>query len=325
MKKILLVVSIITISSYSQNTFSELAGTYLGQTPPGEMPEIFAPELLSTGSHELDITITPDGKEIFFTRSGSDWFSMVLQFKLTDNKWIGPMMSPFSGRYQNNYPFVTPDGQKILYNSQEPVNSTQGKNNNIFVSTKLADGWDGGTLLYSTLNVNGTEMYISVAANGNIYFGARYEEGFGGCDLYYSEYLNGRYGKATNLGKSINSEHNEFHCYISPDEDYLLFDSQRPDGFGANDLYICYKLPDGSWREAVNLGNSINTEYSESRPYVSPDGKYLFFCSNRLINKPENYDKMMTYKEFQDRIEGPGNGFQDIYWVDASFVEKLNQ
>ena len=108
-----------------QNDLPVLTGVYLGQSVPSEAPKLFARDILSTGSHELDITFTPDGNEIFFTRSGPDWYSAVLQFKKVNDRWIGPVMPAFSGRYQNNYPFITPDGKSIVYNSQQPVKNMQ--------------------------------------------------------------------------------------------------------------------------------------------------------------------------------------------------------
>lgn len=50
---------------------------------------------------------------------------------------------------------------------------------------------------------------------------------------------------------------------------------------------------------------------------------YLFFCSNRLNSQTDINNRSITYKEFQDRIDGPGNGNQDIYWVDVSIINKL--
>jgi hypothetical protein len=78
-----------------------------------------------------------------------------------------------------------------------------------------------------------------------------------------------------------------------------LFDSDRPGGYGGYDLYIAWKGEDGAWRKPVNLGSKINTKYAENRAYVSPDGKYLFFTSNR-------------------------RGTMDAWWVDAKLLEKLN-
>jgi hypothetical protein len=45
----------------------KLKGAYLGQTPPGERPEIFAKGIISKGTHELDISFSPDKKYLFFS------------------------------------------------------------------------------------------------------------------------------------------------------------------------------------------------------------------------------------------------------------------
>ena len=117
-----------------------------------------------------------------------------------------------------------------------------------------------------------------------------------------------------NIMNSINISHR--------DESYILFDSIRPDGFGANDLYISFKLEDGTWSKATNMGNMINTEYSEMRPYISPDNLYLFFCSNR---PGEATDDFSSYDSFMNRIKNAGNGSQDIYWISSNFIMDLKK
>jgi len=77
-----------------------------------------------------------------------------------------------------------------------------------------------------------------------------------------------------------------------------LFDSDRPGGYGGYDIYIAWKDKDGAWTKPINLGAQINSKYAESRAYMSPEGKYLFFTSNR-------------------------NGTMDTWWVDAGVLEKL--
>ena len=69
-------------------------------------------------------------------------------------------------------------------------------------------------------------------------------------------------------------------CFIAPDESYMIYCSIRKDGLGKGDLYISFKDNKGDWSEAVNMGNSINTENHELCPFVSADGKYLFYTSN---------------------------------------------
>jgi hypothetical protein len=74
------------------------------------------------------------------------------------------------------------------------------------------------------------------------------------------------------------------------------------------DLYVSYKNGDGSWTAPANLGPTINTAAKEAFPFVTFDGKYLFFMSNRMsaLNRSLIPD-------------GPGN----VYWVDARVIRAL--
>jgi hypothetical protein len=58
----------------------------------------------------------------------------------------------------------------------------------------------------------------------------------------------------------------------------------RKDGFGSGDLYITYRDVQNNWGTPKNLGKKINTKYEESNPFVTADGKYLFFSSRRNTN-----------------------------------------
>jgi hypothetical protein len=71
-----------------------------------------------------------------------------------------------------------------------------------------------------------------------------------------------------------------------------------PRGLGEDDLYVTFKTREGEWCEPIHMGKEINTSESENRPYVSPDGKYLFYTSTIRGNR-------------------------DIYWVDAKVIDGL--
>ena len=101
------------------------------------------------------------------------------------------------------------------------------------------------------------------------------------------------------LGKNINTGKWTAHPFIAPDESYLIWDSERDNGYGKSDLYISFRQQDGSWGTAINMGAKINTDGTENGAYVSPDGKYLFF--NSPISKNNS----------------------GIYWVDAQIIETL--
>ena len=86
-----------------------------------------------------------------------------------------------------------------------------------------------------------------------------------------------------NLGPSINTEFSEFHPAISSDGLSLFFASDRPGGFGENDLWVAQR-PNrtAEWGPALNLGQSFNTGHGEFGPELSPDGHWLFFATAGL-------------------------------------------
>lgn len=75
-----------------------------------------------------------------------------------------------------------------------------------------------------------------------------------------------------------NVEFSNIHPTLSVDGITLYFASNRPDGFGGMDIYVCRKIGD-SWGEAVNLGSTVNSNKDEVFPYIHPDGT-LYFSSN---------------------------------------------
>jgi Tol biopolymer transport system component len=87
------------------------------------------------------------------------------------------------------------------------------------------------------------------------------------------------FGTPTNLGAIVNSPHNEGSPSISADGLELYFGSNRPGGFGGNDLWVT-KRPtvDSKWGKPVNLGPIVNSSAAESAPSISADGLELYFC-----------------------------------------------
>lgn len=121
---------------------------------------------------------------------------------------------------------------------------------------------------------------------------------FGLSDIYFLEYVNVRYKEPVNLGGDLNTEYHEWDTCIAQDESYMIYCSMMPGGQGEDDLYISFREENGSWGRPIHMGNEINSDKSENRPYVSPDGKYLFYTSNV-------------------------RGSRDIYWVDTRVFESL--
>ena len=128
---------------------------------------------------------------------------------------------------------------------------------------------------------------------------SRRRGGVGRTDVYRSKNLDGVYGVAENLGPVVNSEESDVDPFVAPDESYLIVCQEKEGGYGEWDLYVAFRRKDESWTRPVNLGENVNSRGYEVRPYVTPDGKYLFFTSYRSLD--------------------PHDG--GIYWVDASVIE----
>ena len=100
-------------------------------------------------------------------------------------------------------------------------------------------------------------------------------------DFYISIKENGFWGEAINAGEPLNTKGNEGAQTILVDGKIMYFTAcNRSDGKGRCDIYISKKTANG-WSEAVNIGSPVNSTYWEAQPSISPDGKTLYFVSNR--------------------------------------------
>jgi len=68
---------------------------------------------------------------------------------------------------------------------------------------------------------------------------------------------------------------------IAPDGSFLVFSAELAGQLGENDLYIARRGPGATWSPPQHLGTTVNTPRAEFAPGLSPDGRYLFFTSER--------------------------------------------
>jgi len=282
--------------------FPILRGEYLGQKKPGLIPELFAPGIISTIYYEhTSVAFSPDGKEVFW--SPERWHPLrgrILFMELQDNQWTAPQYAMFgdSSVYESN-PIFSPNGKRLYFSSNRQVESSGKKAvSGIWFVERTNGGWSEPKSFDTLVRPDQSDSGASSSRNGSLYFASRRrirrEEG----DIYGSRFLDGQYGEPETLGDAINSEFYDAWPYIAPDEQYVLFESSRPGGYGGTDIYVSFRKRDGSWINAVNLGEKINGKGEERFVSVSPDGQFLFFASDR-------------------------NGNMDVYWVDARIVEPL--
>lgn len=141
--------------------------------------------------------------------------------------------------------------------------------------------------------------------------------------------MNNPWEAPRNLGPGINTEFNEEAPSISPDGHLMYFASNRPGGFGGQDIYVARrhnKRDDFGWRSAQNLGSGINSSANEDNPQIFEDDEntgdiILFFDSNRYAGP--------LYGPYDDDGLNGNDIYASILQPDETFgqarlVEELN-
>ena len=229
---------------------------YLGQTPPGLIPKLFAPDMIDTEYREAEAAFTPDLKEFYFRRRGGSYKKNTLVVvKYKDNKWVESDVPPFAGE-----PVISPDG-KILYLGRKFRERTDTGWSEVKSLGPMFDNKEYGIMRFSA-SANGTYVFDDYTIDV----------------IRISKLKDGKRQKPKLLGNHINIGKWTAHPFIALDDSYIIWDSEREGGYGRSDLYISFKQKDDSWGAAINLGDQINTaEASEAYGSVTPDGKYFFF------------------------------------------------
>ena len=264
-----------------QEPAASLKGPYLGQTPPGRQPELFAPEVISVpGTREHSLAYSPKGDEIFFTR-GNGWpYNRIMHMKRIGDGWSQPEPAAFLKSAYAVQPCFSPDGQYLYFSS------SYGKDNieyyTVWRVRKTGDAWSEPEEIADMGGAPMQEYHPSVGPDGTLYF-LYWDFNAQTGDIWMSKQAEGKHLAPERLEAPISTEYNEVRPTVAPDGTYLLFESDRPGGFGDTDLYICLKNPDGTWSTPKNLGPEVNTTGTDDSPNVSPDGKYWFFCKDNDV------------------------------------------
>ncbi len=192
-----------------------------------------------------------------------------------------------SSAYDDYMPNSDPTGKVLYFTSkrlggitQEAPDAKAGDED--IYQTELVNGtWSTPTLLPAPINSANHEGASAFSADGQtvVYTGCDRDGGVGGCDLYIMHLEGAQWSQPENLGNVVNSNVWDSQPTISADGNRIIFASERPGGYGNEDLYMIERNVFGEWGPPQNLGGVINTPFTDMSPYLSPDGKTLYFSS----------------------------------------------
>lgn len=324
MKRSILIIAIIffieNLHSQSQNIDTKDSASKLS-------PALYLPGIVSTGLNEFGCALTPPQDELYYCiRHRSDLF-VILTSSFSNGSWSNPKIANFSGFYNDADPFISEDGKYLYFCSDRPINDEDTLRDwNIWRLERVGKNWGNIKLLeFNTPNKN--EMYPTVSLNGNVYFHSdllspnKFVD-FNRTDLYYSINNNGKYSGYEKLPICSN-DFPEWDPFISPKEDYLIFTTTIPGGFGGGDMYISFRSINGNWSKPLNMGSEVNSNGMDYCPNLTPDKKHLIFSSYR--NNIDFTETPLSYERIKELLNRPQNGNGDVYTIDSSLIIKLKQ
>ncbi len=303
-------------------------------------PQIFAEGIISTPNDEIGGAFSADGSEFFFSQfvayTTLPRLGIMCVSRFRDGRWSRPEVLPFSGRNLDYPPRLDASGQHMFFASSRPLpDGTRGAIR-IWEVARTAWGWAEPQPLPPPINKPGSFWNgdPSVSSDGTLYFSSDRDSN-GNLHIFRSRLLNGQYTEPEKLGPEINSEFTDYQPYISSDGKILLFSSvgsqeppfrHRPEEitgggrpYARGDLYVSFNQH-GKWTPARHLAHNINTEAEEEFPFLSPDGKYLFFSSERSpLTVP--VAKRLNYDRLSQQLDSVYNGHGNIFFTDVAALD----
>ena len=276
-----------------ENESASIESSFFGQKPPGLTAEIFAPGVISIeGRYEHGISFSPNLEEVYYSANKKDEDPSIYFSKLKEGNWTNPKKANFTKgqKVGEMHPFVNSTGDKLYFTAHDEFTLPEHKESvKVWAVNRLENSWSEATPVESPINEDFV-FYPNQAKNGDLYYFNISKRG-----TYYAPNKNGKYPEVYKVGIG------GVHAFISPSQDYIVVNARnREDSERKSDIYVYFKEKDGTWSKPINLGSEVNSNFSETCPSITPDGKYLFFS---------------RYNE-----EG---GLSNFYWASTEIISKL--
>jgi len=200
-------------------------------------------------------------------------------------------------------PVLSPNDPAKLYfsankaSSLEKGNSFQEPNFDIYYSYSNNGKWTGNEQIAYSINTSENEVLLDFDSTGSTMFFFRSPILTRGNVLTKNFDVDS--AGQIDFRDPFNAQKGDCTPYLF-NQNTLIFASRRAGGYGGLDLYWT-SIQNGVWSEPQNLGKAINTEFDETSPFLSSDGRILYFSSNHPRRSMGGLDIFKSV--FYDEIE----------------------
>jgi outer membrane protein OmpA-like peptidoglycan-associated protein len=280
-----------------QADYFTIRGTKLPINLESELSYEHPPEHLgssiNTGYEEMSPVITPNGREIYFSRrsdpaniGGASDLQDVYYSKFGPDGWSKSvnLKRPINNEGPNAVFSVSPDGNTLLLmNTYTPDGRQKGMG--LSISRRTNNGWTipEDVKMRSFYNKSFYNEYYLSNDGKVILLAVNRDDTYGSRDLYVS-FAEGHdiWSAPLNLGKQINTAGTELSPFLAADGKTLYFSSNGHPGYGRNDIFMSRRLDESwtNWSQPSNLGEPINSSGTDAYYSVPAAGDYAYFVSN---------------------------------------------
>jgi outer membrane protein OmpA-like peptidoglycan-associated protein/tetratricopeptide (TPR) repeat protein len=242
--------------------------------------------VINTSFHDYSPLAKDNGNTLIFTSNRTEEMVMKSGLVFEDiyvshregSGWTKPtkISENINNKYNDAAASLSPDGRTLFLYYEEGAGD-------IYTSRLEGDGWTKPEPLNKNINHPlYWETSASISADGTkLYFTSNRPGGQGELDIYVSELdKNGAWGKAVNLGPTVNTPFHEDSPFIHHDGKTLYFSSDGHPSMGSNDIFKS-EFVDGKWTKPVNLGFPINSIEYDGFFTLSEDKKTGFYSALR--------------------------------------------
>jgi outer membrane protein OmpA-like peptidoglycan-associated protein/tetratricopeptide (TPR) repeat protein len=237
-----------TNNSYLDLYITELKKStenWLDFSDPIKMTKVF-----NQAYHDGPASFTADFKTVFITRTYEERSNkergnittnrlQILYARITGSKHLRYQNLPFNNpKYSVAHPAISENGRKLIFSSDMPGGFG---GSDLYFSEYKVGGWTKPENLGPAVNTFGNEVFPYWLNDSVLFFSSDGHLGFGGLDLYRTNLNHGNWTAPDNLLKPLNSSYDDFGIVYFPQEDAGLFSSNRPGGWGSDDIYFFRK------------------------------------------------------------------------------------
>jgi len=202
----------------------------------------------------------------------------------------GPAVNSENYEY---FPTMTADENYFIFTRRLPsTQSLSGFQEDLYVSRSEGGELGGARVIQElssrtnegapSISADGNYMFITMSAEMNGSYMGGLSQGFGSCDIFFTQKINGRWARPVNLGGKINSAAWESQPSFSSDGKTLYFVRGIPQRDGTVkgiDIFYSTVDEDGKFSQAIRLPDNINTTKDEESVFIHPDNQTLYFSS----------------------------------------------